>query len=259
MSNFLSALPALLLLVALLWVLTWLSRQISGYILLIGQRITGSSDMAAVALFLIFLPGTIIHEGAHWITAYVLGLKPSKFRVWPKMRKNSVGLGSVSVRSGGMWLDTLVGLAPLLVGALLLVLITHRIFDAYRVTTLLVQGDWQSSVGAFWDALQQPDGALWCYLLFAIGNAMIPSASDRAPAKPIPLYFLLAILIYLLAGFPLDPVSAAVHWLSTPVETLNSTFIFVIVLDILILGSLLVLDQLLSLRVGAPVQNARKR
>lgn len=258
MDNFVSALPTLLLFIGLLCLLAWLSRQISIFIQLVVQRLTNSVDLAAVALFLIFLPGTLVHEGSHWFVGWVLGLKPSKFRVWPKKRGKYLGLGSVSVRSGGVWKDTLVGLAPLLIGTLLTAFITYQILGADRMATMLARGQLWDSVGAFRVALQQPDGALWCYLLFAIANAMMPSASDRAPARPLPFYILLALVLYFLAGFPMEHVSQAAAWLSTGLRDINSAFIFVIAIDAMVLAVLVVIEQLLSMGQLQPAE-ARKR
>jgi len=248
MHELASSLPLLLSFGILLLLLAWLSRQISLYIQVLVQQCTGSSDWAAVVLFLVFLPGTFVHEGAHWVTAYLLGLKPSKFRVWPKKRGKYIGLGSVSVRQGGIWLDTLVGLAPLLIGTFFTALITHRIFHAYMVTELWKQGQWQHSIASFHRAWQTPDGALWIYLLFAISNAMLPSASDRKPAQQLLLYVSVAAVIYGISGLPLDPVGSAADWLRTPLQDLNSAFVFVILLDIVILSALFILAQIAPIR-----------
>lgn len=258
MDNFISALPALFLFVVLLCLLAWLSSQISIFIQLIVQHLTNSVDLAALALFLLFLPGTLVHEGSHWVVGWLLGLKPSKFRVWPKKRGRYLGLGSVSVRSGGMWQDTLVGLAPLLVGTLLTALITYQILGADRMATLLARGEFGNSVAAFRLALQQPDGALWCYLLFAIANAMMPSASDRAPARPLPFYILLALVLYFLIGFPVEHLSRAATWLSIGVSDLNSAFLFIIVLDAIALAVLVVVEQLLSMGQLRPSETKKK-
>lgn len=259
MDNFISALPTLLLFVALFSLLAWFSRQISIYIQIIVQRITGNVDMSAVVLFLVFLPGTFIHEGAHWIVGWLLNLKPSKFRVWPKKRGKYLGLGSVSVRSGGILKDTLVGLAPLLIGTLLVALITYQILGADRMAVMLSRGQLRQSIAAFWDALQQPDGALWVYLLFAIANAMLPSASDRAPARPLPVYFLLALIIYFLVGLPVEHLTTATAWLSLGLRDVNSAFVFIIVIDAMVLAVLVVVDQLLMLGQVQPAGSNKKR
>lgn len=192
-----------------LLILIWLSLQINRHILLAAYGVTQSKDIANVVLFLVLLPGIIIHEGAHWVTARLLGLKAGKFRVWPKKRGKYLGLGSVTVQSGGIWLDSVVGLAPILIGSTLIALISHNIFNAYEVTNALEQGRWQMAIEEFIAALRRADGPLWAYGLFSIGNAMMPSASDREPVKTLLLYVAVAALLYFFVGLPLAPVGSA--------------------------------------------------
>ena len=104
---------------ALLLSLAWASRTIGLLIQEIVFRLTGSGDMAMVILFLAYLPGIFVHEGAHWIMAKLLRLKTGRFRVWPQKRGKYIGMGSVTVNRGGTVRDSLVGMAPLLAGSAL--------------------------------------------------------------------------------------------------------------------------------------------
>ncbi|MGB5049976.1 MAG: hypothetical protein WBO46_13625, partial [Caldilineaceae bacterium] len=93
----------------LLLALAWASRTIGLLIQEIVYRLTGSGDMAMVILFLVYLPGIFIHEGAHWTMAKLLGLKTGKFRVWPQKKGKYIGMGAVTVERGGTVRDSLVG------------------------------------------------------------------------------------------------------------------------------------------------------
>ncbi|HXF61495.1 MAG TPA: hypothetical protein VNK95_07755 [Caldilineaceae bacterium] len=232
---------ALLLLggfLAALLTLAWLSRQISLHIQLPVYRLTRSKDAPTLAIFLVFLPGVLVHEAAHWLAARLLGLKTGKFRVWPKRQGKHIGLGSVSVESRDTLTDSLVGMAPLAAGSALVALIGNYIFNAYAVAGTLAQGRILEGFRAFWLALGEPDGALWAYLLFAIANAMMPSASDREPVKPVLLYAGVAAALYLLLGLPLNPVASLMLWMTPLLENLSSAFLFTIVLDVAALAVL---------------------
>ncbi|MDI9548374.1 MAG: hypothetical protein QM346_12330 [Chloroflexota bacterium] len=224
--------------------LAWLSRQISIHIQIPVYYATRSHDAPTLAIFLVFLPGVFIHESAHWLAARLLGLRTGKFRVWPKRTGKSIGLGSVSVQTGGPVADSLVGMAPLLAGSALIALISHYVFDASRLTATLIDGDWRGSVQAFRQALGQPDGILWAYLLFTIANSMMPSASDRQPLKPVLLYAAAAVGLYLLLGLPLNPLAQLVDWSLPVLEYLTSAFIFTIVLNALVLAALFLIRKL---------------
>ncbi len=240
------ALPTLLVLTATLLILAVLSRQVSLRTQLVTLYLTGSADMAAVVVFLVFIPGILVHEASHWLVAKLLGLKTSRFRVWPEPRGKQIGLGSVSVQSGGTWRDSIVGLAPLFVGTLLIALIGAQIFRSDLMIVALTQGRWLDSIRAFFQAMSTADGFLWAYLLFAIGNTMLPSSSDRQPVKAFLLYLAFAALIYFVVGLPIEPMTAALGWIIPAFQIVISALGFTIILNIIVLGVLFVLELLFS-------------
>lgn len=246
----LTALFSALLLCALaLLLLAWLSQQITVYLQVLIYRLTRSEELAYIVYFLIFLPGVVVHEGAHWGMAKLLGLKTGKFRVWPKRQRKHLLLGSVSVQRGGPWRDSLVGMAPLLVGSLLVGIIAGSVFDAQGIARALVRGEWQSLGAALRAILAQPDGALWLYLTFTIANAMLPSGPDREPIKPVLVYIGLAALLYVLVGLPLTAVNVALNGLVGPLENLFGALLFVLLVDALVVLLLFGVDWVVGLVV----------
>jgi hypothetical protein len=248
MPDLLAPLLPLLSFALALLALYLLSQQVSIRLQQLTYFLTRSEDMMTLVLFLVFLPGIIIHEGAHWLMARLLGLKTSKFRVWPKRKGRTIGMGSVSVQAGGLWRDSLVGLAPLLAGTALVTLIAHQIFAASNLTTAWSRGEWAAGVGALGQAMQQPDGALWAYALFAIANAMMPSASDREPLKPLLLYIAIAAVLYLFLGLPASPLTALLDWSTPYLEQLTSALVFTILLDGVIVVILFLLAMIFAPR-----------
>lgn len=225
-----------------------LSTQISLEIQRVAYHLTGSIDYAVVVYFLLLLPGILIHESAHWIVAQVLGLKPGSFRVWPVRRGRMVGLGSVTTRSGGIWLDSMVGMAPLIFGTLLVGILSRQWFASDLLAQAFSNGTlrgWLESLGS---AFRRPDAALWAYLVFTIANGMMPSAPDREPVKPVLVYLGLAALVYLLLGLPLDPVREVMDAGSARLMWLNSALVVTLGLDVVVLAVLFVLSALTAPR-----------
>ncbi len=242
--------PALTLLVGLalgLLTLFWFSRQISACVQQLIYRPTQSADAATIGLFLLFLPGVLVHELAHWVVAWLLGLKPSRFRVWPQRRGRMIQLGQVTVRQGGIWLDSLVGLAPLIAGTALIALIGHRVFEAYRLAEAFIGGDWIGLAELFRAALHRPDATLWTYAVFALANAMMPSPSDREPVKPVLLYLAAAAVFYMVLDLPLDLFHSLLEAAGPLLASLNGAILFTILLDTLVLAALVALDLFLDL------------
>lgn len=228
-----------------LLLLAWLSRQIALFLQLPIYALTRSQDAAAVGLFLIFFPGVIIHESAHWAAARVLGLRTGAFRVWPRRRGKYIGLGSVSVQRSDPLRDSLVGIAPLMLGSALIALIGHRVFNVNTFAAALTQGEFWHALQVLPAALQSADAAIWAYLLFAIANAMMPSASDREPLQPVLLYGLGAGLLYLGLRMPIAPLTAFLALIMPGLQGLIAAFLFVSVLNLAVLVVLFVVRQFL--------------
>ncbi|MCB0061087.1 MAG: hypothetical protein KDE47_02960 [Caldilineaceae bacterium] len=250
-SDLTATLPLFLSFLLTLFALAWFSRQLSRQIQTVLVLLTRNADLTMVLLFLLLLPGVIIHEGAHWLTARLLGLKTGKFRVWPKKQGKHIGLGSVSVQRGNLAQDTLVGMAPLIAGSILVALIAEHSFHAPRISTALGEWRWLDGWHAFRLALQEPDGVLWAYLLFAISNAMMPSASDREPVQPLLLYTAVAIVIYILLGLPLTLFTTILHWLAPILQNLVNAFLFTGILDCVVWAVLYLITQLIAPRRSA--------
>jgi hypothetical protein len=220
---------------AALVLLTFLSRDISLRIQEIFYYVSRSQDMAVVGLFLVLMPGIFIHESAHWLMARLVGLRTGKFRVWPVRQGNMIGMGQVSVEQKDVWRDSLVGIAPLLVGSVIVTLIGSHIFQTTSLVGAMNRGDGSDMFAGFVRAFRTPDAMLWAYALFVVANAMMPSASDREPLKPVLLYIALAVAVYLVLDMPLEPLTAALDRLQPAMQDYLSALIFVIILDLVVI------------------------
>ena len=233
------------ILLASLW---WLSWRIGLLIQEIVYLSTGSDSLAMVILFLIYLPGILVHEASHWLVARILGLKTSRFRVWPKYTRNTIGLGSVTVSSGGVVWDSLVGLAPLLIGSALIVLIGEQVFDTQTLAFAWRTGRLLDGLNFVVTGLaQNPDSLLWSYLLFAIANAMMPSASDRAPLKSLGIYIVLIGAVFVLIDQSGRNVLLLLDFLFGPIQLLTGAFFLVAAIDLAVILLLLAVRELSKL------------
>lgn len=240
-----SSLLPLLLFAAALLLLSWFSRQISLYIQGVALGATGSIRAAVAAYFLLMLPGILVHEFSHWVVAWVLGLKPGRLEVWPKMRGKMIGLGSVTAHSGGIVLDSLVGMAPLIAGTLLTLLLSRAWFGADpRVLVEAGMARPQALLSLLAWAFARPDAPIWAYLIFTIANGMMPSAPDREPVKPLLVYLALASLLYVLIGLPLRPWADVLAAVGGGLASLNAALVVTVVLDVAALAVLVIVHTL---------------
>lgn len=235
------AFVAILIFCLALLALAWLSRVVSLNIQQVVYNVTRSEQWAVAIYFLALLPGIFVHEASHWVVALVLGLEPGRFTVWPKVRGNTIGLGSVTAKSGGMVLDSLVGMAPLVAGTLLVSLCAHLWLGGTVLQTALQSGSVETWLSVVQTAFRRPDAPLWAYLIFTIANGMMPSAPDREPLKPLVVYAALAALLYVVLGLPLNPFHSLLNAAVSPLMALNSALAITVVLDVIVVAALALL------------------
>lgn len=255
----LEALPTLLLLALAISLIYYLHLRLSGLISSLVQLSGGNMNVVALVLFIVFLPGIIVHETSHFLMARILGLRAGKFRVWPEVQRDSIGLGSVSVEQADAVRGSLVGAAPLIAGALVLMTLGVQLLRANEVLDLVAYGEWSAVAAAFWGAMQAPDGLLATYAMFAIGNMMMPSSSDRQAWRGPLLFLGMVTVFYIVVGLPADPFLILLEWVAPLFDVLNLALCFVAIVDVALLIPLWLLVAWLSQRQPRLTSTTRKR
>lgn len=95
-----------------------ITRQIS-YIL---SKVLKSQTVAMYIIAILFFPGVLIHEFAHFITAIFLGVHAGNIEFFPKLSEGRLKLGSVQIQSTDPFRKTLIGVAPVIWGNIVLLL-----------------------------------------------------------------------------------------------------------------------------------------
>lgn len=185
----------------LLWAKRWITRQLQE----LSWLWMGDADAALIIYFAIVLPGVVIHELSHWLMAWALGVPVRKLSLGPvrKGRSSRVSLGSVRVGNVDPVRSSLIGLAPLLGGSAVILLIGYLMLHVDEVAMTMISGGGAGIVEGLEQLAQAGDLGLWLYLIFAISNAMLPSASDRESWWSVLIY--LGIALFLAIGLGLNP------------------------------------------------------
>jgi hypothetical protein len=165
----------------------WIEAHVQG----VAYLVTGHPTVALWVFFLVFLPGTLVHELSHWLVAKLLVVPTGRITIWPQAKKDgTLWLGAIQVSRTDPVRSSLIGLAPLISGSTLVVLIGAHL-QLGTLGDALTSGQW----GPVWEALvgsvSLPDFWLWVYLLFAIANRMLPSPADREPWRPVIVFLIL--------------------------------------------------------------------
>lgn len=188
-------------LLALLWTQRWITRHLQE----LGMRWLNDPDVVLILYFVAVLPGVLVHELSHWLMAKVLFVRVS----WPKLgpvwkgRSRRVSLGSVRVGKVDRWRAGLIGVAPLLGGTAVILLIGHLVLGVGE----LAEGIGKQGIEGILDALGQmtqvADFWLWLYLIFSVANAMVPSESDMATVWPVLIFLgIVAAVLLIVTGAP---------------------------------------------------------
>ena len=174
-----------------------LHREIQASFLILSR-----SPEFTIALFsIIFLPGVVLHEFSHYLTALLLGVQAAHFSLIPQMLPNGkLQLGYVETVKSDFFRDSLIGAAPLIVGG--------SVVGLLAVTRLELLPAWDAlrtgQLGQLWNQVAQlpltPDFPLWLYLVFTISSTMLPSQSDRHAWMPLGVTSLVVLGLAVLAG-----------------------------------------------------------
>lgn len=211
-------------------------------------RIAGNLNVAMTLYAIFILPGTIVHEVAHWLVALVVGVRASLPRVLPS-RVDASGrmvLGYVQIERTDPVRHSLIGVAPLLAGSALIAWIASQVFTL-PVPTLTQTGisGLETLFASLPSIFQVADVWLYLYLLFAVANGMLPSPRDRESWLPVALFAGgIALLVFLFVGIPQFPPDV-VAFLLAALGWLTFAFILTAVINTAALVVLLPLNWLL--------------
>lgn len=189
-------LQLLVVLALLLWADRWLHRHLQGLMLLL----TGDQEIALWLYAIVLLPGVLLHELSHALLARVTGVKIGRISFLPKRAGKRIQLGFVPVQETDFFRASLIGIAPLLTGSVAVVAIGYLVLSTPEILAALSAGDWAAGVDRFLQVLRAPDVWLWIYLVFAIGNTMLPSRSDVHAWPFLGFVALLAAVLIGVAG-----------------------------------------------------------
>ncbi len=235
----------------LLWLANrWINRHLQGVALLVAN----DSDIATVLYALPLLPGVVLHELSHALMAVLLGVGVGRISIWPRRQRGRIRLGTVPVEETDALRASLIGLAPLLSGLTVILLVGHLVFGIDALGAALLAGDLRRASLSLTDALQAGDAWLWGYVIFAVSNTMMPSSSDRRGWLPVS-FALLALggLAWAVGLGPLlleqlaRPLGDALRWLAV-------VFTFTVLVDVPFLLAIALAERLLERVKGVRVE-----
>ena len=228
----------------------WIHRHLQGAALLMA----GDREVAVVLYALPLFPGVVLHELSHAAAALLLGARIGRISLRPTLTGEHIRLGAVPVQKTGPVRASFIGLAPLLVGSAVILLIGYAALGLEAVGTALANQDWRRMSAGLRQALTAPDAWVWFYVIFAVSNTMLPSRTDRQSWAPVGLFLvLIAALVWVSGWAPAvaavlaEPVVVGVRWLAA-MTTLT------VLVDLPFMAAIALVERLMSRVKGKTVR-----
>ncbi|GAB4421354.1 MAG: hypothetical protein Kow00106_18240 [Anaerolineae bacterium] len=197
----------------------WVHRHLFG----VGWVLTNNKKTATALYYVLLLPGVFVHEFTQYLVAGALNVRIRRVIAWPEAQDNgTLRLNFITLQRARPLERAIVGAAPLATGLALVWVISTQILNLEDVLAALLQSDLPRLTSALRVLAGTPDFYLWLYLMFAIGNAMLPTPADREGWPLILAIFggIVAFLVVIGVGEVLlqtftGPVAHAVELLAT--------------------------------------------
>lgn len=162
-----------------LFLLALFSSYLMGALFNLFYKLTRSERIAAGLLAFLFLPGTILHELSHFLTASILMVPTGKIQVLPEFDGKGVKFGSVQIAQADFFRRYLIGIAPVIFGLTLIFLVM-----IYSLRSFSPQTPW-------WMFF------LAVFSIFQVANTLFASKKDMEGAL---LVYLMVILVFVSLG-----------------------------------------------------------
>ena len=200
---------------------------------------------------ILFFPGVLIHELSHFLAAKLLRVPTRNFSVIPKMMPGGyLRMGYVEVAETDIFRDSMIGVAPLVLGNLIIAFIAIEKLHLTLIWDVLRNGQ----LDLFWLGISLlpnvPDFAVWFYLTFTISSTMLPSRSDRHAWLPLGLLMVVLISLGGFAGAGTWMVENLAPPLNIFLQSVATLFGLTAVLHGIIIPPILIIHKLLSRWLG---------
>ncbi len=230
----------------------WLHRHIQGF----GLALTGNPGCALRLLFYLLLPGIILHEGSHYVVAKLLFVRTNGITVGVgRAKRRQISLGSVNIDRADPIRESLIGVAPFVVGIAAIWLMVGMAFGLWPQDGLSFELMFRRVME------YSHDWTTWLdlYLIFAVSTAMIPSESDREPWLPVISFFGLGVAVLFIMGWTPRVPSDLVLQARQLLDALTFALGVAVVVNLAVAVALWILERTVERVSGKRVEYRVKR
>ncbi len=155
---------------------------------------------------LLFFPGTVVHEVAHFLMATILIMRVRDIRLLPEWHGNNLKLGSVLYEKQDALRGIVVGIAPVVAGILI----------------FLFLANWNIHIRN-----SVAENLIFFYVVFVISTTMFSSKQDLVDlVYVLPFILLLCIVLYVLDVPVIAFVQESVNNMATSLAKINQYLLY---------------------------------
>jgi len=160
---------------------------------------------------LLYFPGTAVHEMAHLVMAMVLNLKVRDISLIPKIRGNTLKLGTVTYEKKDVVRGLIVGIAPFFAA-----MYAFWLVDAFKLLS-----------GNIWMT------ALFSYVVFTISSTMFSSKQDLIDLIYVLPIVIVGVIVFFVLKLDVSQFTVLINGraISSFFSVVNSFLIFSLLLN----------------------------
>jgi hypothetical protein len=220
-------------LAAVLLPLIYMEKWIHSHLYGVGWLLTNDKKSATALYYVFLLPGVFLHEFVQWLIAGAFNVKTKRVMAWPEAQNDgTLRLDFVQIKKANRFQAAIIGAAPLLTGLAVIWVISNYVLDFENVLSALGTGDITLIGSALQELASKTDFFLWLYLIFAIGNAMLPTPADRQGWPLLIGLFLAGLVALIVVGVGDVLVETLTGPVAHAVDLLTTAFTIMLLVEI---------------------------
>lgn len=241
-----------------------MERWLHQHLFKVGWLLTQDFQTTTILYYTLFLPGVFLNQFSYWVTAGVLnvGAKPT-IRFPESQEIGELRLNFIEFSRNQRIHPikrAILSATPLVIGLLFIWLIADRILGLSQALAIMSSGELDAVGRGLSQLFGTADFWLWFYIIFTISNTMYPNASRDVQGWRQLIYLAgLILVVASLIGIGNQVLLTVALPLSSVISALQALFIFIIIIDGIMIALLGALESTIERLTGKSATFRRGR